>query len=166
MVHALYDTVDHIRQFTLIVKLAQLIEIFTVVIVLQRMLNVAANCGIDVLSCTLIITEGNIIKGRIRIIKAHILHLERSAIFDITVNGINIQQSGVFSEWNKRCVNRHASIIQLISISHSKAKRICTGYNNLHAHHSIDIGKNRSSVDEIFHQSDLINEYILASIFA
>ena len=103
------------------------------------MLNVTANCGNNVISCTLIITEGNIIKGRIRIIKAHILHLERSAIFDIAINGINTQQSGVFSEWNKRCVDCHASIIQLISISHGKAKRICTGYNDLHAHHSIDI---------------------------
>ena len=57
MVHAFYDTVDHICQFAFVIKFTQLIEIFSIVIVFQRVLNIAADRRINVFSCTLVITE-------------------------------------------------------------------------------------------------------------
>ena len=130
------------------------------------MLNIATNRSINILSCTFVITERNIIKGRIGIVEAHVFHLERSAIFDITIHGINTKQSRILSERNKGCVDRHAPVVQFISVGHSKSERIRTGHNDLHSHHSKNIGKNRCRVDEILHQSNLIYEYVLASIFA
>ena len=57
MVHALHDSIDHIYQFTLIVKLTQLIDVFAIMIVLKRMLNVTADCSIDIFSRAFLVTE-------------------------------------------------------------------------------------------------------------
>ena len=39
----------------------------------QSMLNVPADGGINVFSCTFVIPKGNLFKGGIRIVKVHIL---------------------------------------------------------------------------------------------
>ena len=90
VVHVLHNAVDNIGQLTFFVKLTQLIEIFTVMVIFQRVLNVTADGGINILPGAFVVPKRDLVKGGIRIVKAHIFHFQRSAVFNIRIDRTDV----------------------------------------------------------------------------
>ena len=164
MVHVLYDSVDYVGQLAFFIKLAQLVEIFAKAVVFQRVLNVTADSGINVFSSAFVITEGYVIKGGIGIIEYHIFHLQSATVLNIFVNRVDSKQSRIFSEGNEGCVDHDVSVIQLVSVRHSKSKRIGSRYHDFHAHRRKQIRKQRGCSYEVIHQCYFIDEYVFAAL--
>ena len=160
VVHVLHNAVDNIGQLTFFVKLPQLIEVFAVMVIFQCMLNVAADGGINILSGTFIVSKRDLVKGGIRIVKAHIFHFQRSAVFNIRIDRTDVREPRILPKGNKRGVDHHASVVQFIAVCHSEAKRVRTGNNDFHAHHAEHIGKHGSGVDEVIQERNFINKHI------
>ena len=160
VVHVLHNAVDDVGQFAFFVKFPQLIEVFAVMVVFQCMLNVAADGGINILPGTFIVPKRDLVKGGIRIVKAHIFHFQCSAVFNIRINRTDVQEPRILPKGNKRGVDRHASVVQFIAVRHSETKRVRTGNNDFHAHHAEHIGKHGSGVDEVAQECNFINKRI------
>ena len=160
VVYVLHNAVDNIGQLTFFVKLPQLIEVFAVMVIFQCMLNIAADGGINILSGTFIVPKRDLVKGGIRIVKAHIFHFQRSAVFNIRIDRTDVQEPRILPKGNKRGVDRHASVVQFIAVRHSETKRVRTGNNDFHAHHAEHIGKHGSGVDEVAQERNFINKHI------
>ena len=73
---------------------------------------------------------------------------------------MDVQEPRILPKGNKRGVDRHASVVQFIAVCHSETKRVRTGNNDFHAHHTEHIGKHGSGVDEVAQERNFINKHI------
>ena len=76
---------------------------------------------------------------------------------------MNTKQSCVFTEWDKRRVDRIGSVIQFFVLRKPKAERIRSRQNDFHALHGVNIREQSSGIYKILHQRDFVNEYVLIS---
>ena len=64
----------------------------------KAVLNVFADCRVDVSACGFIITEGGFLNIQLRVIEIDLAGAERSAVADILVNIVNAEKPRVFAK--------------------------------------------------------------------
>ena len=125
------------------------------------MLYIPADRGIDVPSCAFIIPEGCGVIQSIRIIKVCFRSHQCTAIPDIFINVVDSQQSAVFTKGDIRGMNHVSPVVQFISFSEPEAQGICSGKDNLHTLHCVNVREYGCTVNKVFKQSDFVKQNIL-----
>ena len=123
------------------------------------MLNVVANSRINITPCGFIVTESSVGFERVLIVEGKLTGQERAAIANILVDAVYSKQSAVLPKWDIGRVDRESAVIEFLRQREPKAERVRAGKDDFHSLHCVDIGKQRSRVDEVTHQSNLVNEH-------
>ena len=139
MGHILDDSINCVRKLACIVKRLQVSIIPPILAAIQRVLNVLADCSINIATGGFIIPERSIICIYIFIIERKFSSTESTTITNILIDAVNAQQSTMLPEGNVGCVNCHGSVVKFLAKCKPKAQRIRSGKNNLHSHGCIDI---------------------------
>ena len=129
----------------------------------QGVLDVPADRRVDIAPCRLVIPEGGVLGVGVRVVKCCFTGPQRPAIADILVDAVDPQQPAVFPVGDKGRVDGLGPVVQLLIHGQPEAQRVGTGQDNLHPHGGKDIGEDGGGIDEVAHQRNLINEYVLES---
>ena len=121
MCHILNNPINCICEFTGITKGLQVAVITPILTAVQRVLNVFANCCINIAAGCFVIAERGIICINIVIIESKFSRSKSAAIANILVNTIDAQKSAVLSIGYEGRVNRHCAIIEFLTKCKPKA---------------------------------------------
>ena len=113
--HILNEPVNCVCEFTGIIEGLQVAVIASVFTAVQRMLNVLANCSINVAARGFVIAERSIVCINIGIIEGNFSCTKRTTVANILVNAVNTQYSGILTKRNKCRVNGYGAVIKLLT---------------------------------------------------
>ena len=139
MGHILDDSINGVRKLACIVKRLQVSIIPTILAAIQRVLNVLADCSINIATGGFIIPERSIICIYIFVVECKFSGTKSTTVTNILIDAVNAQQSTMLSEGNVGCVNCYSTVVKFLTKCEPKAQRIRSGKNNLHSHGCIDI---------------------------
>ena len=129
----------------------------------QGVLDVLADCRVDVSSGGLVIPEGCILSIHIFIVKGQLSGAERAAISDVLINAVAPEQTAILPVWDEGRVDGLGPVVQFFIHRQPEAQGVGTGQDDLHSHGGEHIGKEGSRVNKVFHQRDPVDEHISES---
>lgn len=93
MRHILDDPVNCVCEFTGIIEGLQMAVISTILTAVQRMLNILANCSIDIAARGFVIAERSVFSIHIGIIEGKFSRTKRTTVANVFVNTVNAWDS-------------------------------------------------------------------------
>ena len=129
----------------------------------QGVLDVLADCRVNVPPCGLVISEGCVLGIGMRVIKGRFTGPQGPSIADVLVDAVDPKQPAVLPVGDEGGVDGLGPVVQLLIHCQPESEGVRSGQHDLHPHGGKDIGEKGGGVDEVLHQRDLINEHILES---